>query len=541
MQSPSAERRSAASGSAPGRNARHARGTYWLLALVVAMVLVTSAALWWTLRQAQVLSQPFQQSDLWYVSSVHNELARVALLGRKVKAQEASPADLQERLDVLVSTLDTSGATPRTSTRLREALPQTAQDLAELLRQTDRWSTRLAAADPAQAIGVADDINQQVDALLAKVRKAVAAVHLLSTQESDAARQQLHSRFMVLSAVLAGLLVGTALLITRLVRDTRAASALSQQLSQANRQLELRVANRTRKIEEGRALLSFILDTSPSEVVLADVETGQVHFINHQMTQRLGLQSPPKTLFLPQLLHDPEVARQFMEALDQYGQVDALEALIGSDPPTWSSLSARLIEVDGRLAHLLWGFDIGTHKQLESQLRELATRDALTSLLNRRAFMERSTALFDHCRRHAKPCTVLMIDIDHFKLINDRHGHQAGDEALRACAAAITGALREADVLGRLGGEEFAALLPHSSAESAWAAAERIRVAIAHLVITATDGKPLTITVSIGMAEMQPQHTGIEPLLAWADQALYRAKSTGRNKVLAYEHAIRQP
>lgn len=140
-----------------------------------------------------------------------------------------------------------------------------------------------------------------------------------------------------------------------------------------------------------------------------------------------------------------------MQTLDQYGQVDAMEAQIGTHAPRWSSLSARLIDVEGRLAHLLWGFDISTHKALEAQLRELATRDALSGLLNRRAFMERSTALFDHCRRHGQPCTVLMIDIDHFKRINDQHGHQMGDTAIRACADAIGQALREADLLGRLG------------------------------------------------------------------------------------------
>ena len=514
--------------------------SYLLLLMVAVMALATSAALWWTLREAQTLAKPIQQSDLWYVSSVHNEMARVSLMARKVQAKEAKAPDLQERLDVLLSALDTSGLGPRVSTQLRAELPETAQDLDHLRTHVERWSSQLNLTGDGKG-AISSDIIRNDDALLDRLRKAVASVHLFSTQETDRVRQQLHDRFTLLSAVLVGLLVGTALLIGRLVHDSRSARAASQQLAQANRQLEERVADRTRKIEEGRALLGFILDTSPSDVVLAEVESGRVHFINRQLTERLGINSRPHTLFLPDLLHDPETRARFMQTLDQYGQVDAMEALIGEQNPSWSSLSARLIEVEGQLAHLLWGFDISKHKALEIQLRELATRDALSGLLNRRAFLERSTALFDHCRRHAQPCAVLMIDIDHFKDINDQHGHQMGDIAIRACAQAIEPTLRDADLLGRLGGEEFAALLPHSSADNALQIAERIRNAIAQMNLMSPQGQSLAFTVSIGVAEAGAEHTDIEPLLADADQALYRAKATGRNKVLAYEAAIPQP
>ncbi|MBT9514661.1 MAG: diguanylate cyclase [Acidovorax sp.] len=544
MQSPSDKPQPALPAAGGGQASPRPSTTYWLLAMVAAMAVAVSATLWWTLRQTHALAQPYQQNDLWYVSSVHNELARVSLLARKMRAREATAPDLQERLDVLFSTLDTSGRGPRVSTQLRDALPEAAQDLDNLRPLVERWSTQLSAAgghNGSKAAAVVADIIRQSDALLDRQRKVVATVHLFSAQQTHQARQQLYNRFIVLSTVLGGLLVGTALLIGKLVRDARTARAASRQLVLANRQLEVRVASRTRKIEEGRALLSFILNTSPSDVVLAEVDSGRVHFINRQLTERLQLKAPPQTLFLPDLLHDTETRERFAQALDRYGQVDAMEALIGEHNPSWSSLSARLIEVEGQLAHLLWGFDISAHKALETQLRELATRDALSGLLNRRAFMERSTALFDHCRRHDQPCAVLMIDIDHFKRINDRHGHQTGDVAIRACAEAIGQALRDADLLGRLGGEEFAALLPHSTADSALVVAERIRDAMAQMHLVSPQGQPLALTISIGVAEMAPQHAGIEPLLVDADQALYRAKATGRNKVLAYEAAIRQP
>jgi diguanylate cyclase (GGDEF)-like protein len=549
MPSPSAKPQAPTTGSP--------RTAYRLLALVVAMALGTSVALWWTLRQAQDLAQPHQQNDLWYIASVHNELARVSLLARQLRAREASAQDLIDRLDVLYSTLDTTGRGPHVSTQLRDALPDTAQGLDNLRTQVEHWSAlasanantqanesgstaarRTTPAAASQALRVAENITHQSDALLERLRQAVATVHLFSTQQTDQARRQLHQRFIVLSVVLSALLVGTTLLIARLVQDARAAAAASRQLAQTNRELEDRVARRTRKLEESRALLGFILDTSPSDVLLAEVESGRVHFINHRLTERLGLPAAPQTLFLPDLLHDPDTRQRFMQTLDQYGQVDAMEAQIGTHAPRWSSLSARLIDVEGRLAHLLWSFDISTHKALEAQLRELATRDALSGLLNRRAFMERSTALFDHCRRHGQPCTVLMIDIDHFKRINDQHGHQMGDTAIRACADAIGQALREADLLGRLGGEEFAALLPHASADSARQVAERIRGAIAQLGLVSPSGHPVTFTISIGMAASERHHTGIEPLLADADAALYRAQATGRNRVLAHEAAL---
>lgn len=519
---------------------KHPSAAYWLLAMVAIMAVATSAALWWTLNQAQALSQPYEQNELWYVSRVHNELAHVSLIAHKLQAREATVQNLQERMEVLLSTLDISSRGPRVASRLRETLPDAALELDKLHPLVELWSNQLfAVGDDDTAI--ATDISQHSDVLLDSLRKTVATVHLFGAQEIHQARQQLHHRFLVLSIVLGGLLPGTALLIWKLVHDVRAARVASGQLALANRELEALVASRTRKIEEGRALLTFILDTSPSDMVLADAESGRVHFINRQLTERLEFGAPPTTLLLADLLHDPDSHQRFTQALNQNGQVDAMEVLIGEHRPSWSALSARLVEVEGRMAYLLWGFDISTHKALESQLRELATRDALSGLLNRRAFMERGIALFEHCRRHDQPFAVLMIDIDHFKRINDQHGHQMGDFALRACADALDRAVRNADLVGRLGGEEFAVLLPHSSAISALMIAERIRGAIEQISLASPLGELIRFTVSIGAAETEFRHANIEQALGDADLALYRAKATGRNKALAYHPAFGKP
>ena len=168
------------------------------------MAVATSTTLWWTLRQTQQLAQPYQQSDLWYVSSIHSELARVSLLAHNVADHGAPTSELHERLEVLLSTLDTSAQAPRISNQLRTALPHAAHNLDELLHQAEAWSRRLGAAD-ADGAAVAADIVSASDAQLDTVRKAVAAVHLLNTQQTDRARQQLHDRFKVLSTVLGGL------------------------------------------------------------------------------------------------------------------------------------------------------------------------------------------------------------------------------------------------------------------------------------------------------------------------------------------------
>lgn len=127
-----------------------------------------------------------------------------------------------------------------------------------------------------------------------------------------------------------------------------------------------------------------------------------------------------------------------------------------------------------------------------------------------------------------------MIDIDHFKTVNDRHGHQVGDEALRATGQAIQSVLRDADVVGRLGGEEFAVLLPNAHLQGTLDTSERIREAIAAITLPLPDGKTLHLTASLGVASFEPPAQTLAQLLAQADQALYRAKVEGRNRAVRY-------
>ncbi len=165
------------------------------------------------------------------------------------------------------------------------------------------------------------------------------------------------------------------------------------------------------------------------------------------------------------------------------------------------------------------------------RLSALAATDSLTGLANRRAFLTQLDHEFARARRYGGPLTVLMIDLDHFKDINDRHGHAAGDRALVAVARLLSDRLRATDFIGRIGGEEFAILAPETRLPDATGLAERLREAIAGLAIGLDDGTTITLTTSIGVTAHVGDDDGGDRLLARADRALYTAKAGGRNRV----------
>ncbi|MFD2364951.1 GGDEF domain-containing protein [Pseudoduganella sp. GCM10020061] len=162
-------------------------------------------------------------------------------------------------------------------------------------------------------------------------------------------------------------------------------------------------------------------------------------------------------------------------------------------------------------------------------MEELATIDSLTGLLNRRAFFERTDAARALSLRLQKPFALMMLDIDHFKRLNDRFGHATGDEALSVFARTVRGELREHDIMGRLGGEEFALAMPGTDLAGALQAAERLRVAVSEAPVL-TDGNFYRMTVSVGVVVVDPNEH-INSALARADHALYAAKSGGRDRV----------
>ncbi|PXX46926.1 GGDEF domain-containing protein [Undibacterium pigrum] len=183
------------------------------------------------------------------------------------------------------------------------------------------------------------------------------------------------------------------------------------------------------------------------------------------------------------------------------------------------------------LAPLTVACVMAAREELLRQLKYIAEHDQLTALLNRRAFNERAANLLARLSEQTRPVAVLMLDIDKFKDVNDTYGHAGGDRVLVAFARIASAGLRNIDMLGRIGGEEFAAVLPGCGQKEAAKIAQRIRSKLADTSIDLGDGQQITVTVSIGVSFAQQAIPDIEALLLVADKALYRAKENGRNRV----------
>lgn len=175
--------------------------------------------------------------------------------------------------------------------------------------------------------------------------------------------------------------------------------------------------------------------------------------------------------------------------------------------------------------------DITERKAMLEELQRQATKDYLTGLSNRRHFMEQGENELAQVQRYGHALSLLMLDIDHFKNINDSYGHKAGDIVLQKLSQILRETLRTVDIIGRMGGEEFVVLLPETDLQEAVEVAERLREIVAGTEVIREAGLPLRFTISIGVVTMKQKHINLDILLNQADQALYKAKTAGRNKV----------
>lgn len=204
------------------------------------------------------------------------------------------------------------------------------------------------------------------------------------------------------------------------------------------------------------------------------------------------------------------------------------------DGITWLSVNAQpLLRAGTDQPHaVVTSFaDITEQKLLERELQQQARIDALTGAANRRQFINEAEQAIALSRRYRHALSLLMLDIDRFKSVNDTYGHHAGDLVLQTLTRVCKTELRDVDLLGRIGGEEFAVLLPETGAERALHVAERLRQAVANTAAKVEDNLSVHITVSIGVATLNDEDSSVDMLLQRADQALYDAKESGRNAV----------
>ena len=226
-----------------------------------------------------------------------------------------------------------------------------------------------------------------------------------------------------------------------------------------------------------------------------------------------AVDGPPsgRTLVLEVLLGETSVGRLAFSVPSGESQVDAI-----------APIAARELGGPIRLAVLV------------EESQRLATTDGLTSLLNRRAFSEIVGRELQRCDRCSTPASLLLLDLDHFKVINDTRGHAAGDAVLAAIGKLLRAEARPYDVIARWGGEEFVVALPGADAAGARSSAERLRIAIAQLVVRDGAGEPIPLTASIGVAERR-SHEPLDVTVDRADRAMYCAKIGGRNRVCLAE------
>ena len=193
---------------------------------------------------------------------------------------------------------------------------------------------------------------------------------------------------------------------------------------------------------------------------------------------------------------------------------------------------SRAIELKGEAALVTAVRDISAHKQMETYLNNIANSDALTGVGNRRYFLEEGKKAYAHSKRYGQPLSLVMMDIDKFKNINDTYGHDIGDIALKALASICVDTLRTSDLFARLGGEEFAAVLPSTEIEGATQLATRLRECVEAMVTPSPKGD-IRYTISMGVTQMLGNPgEDIETMLNRSDKGLYQAKESGRNRVV---------
>lgn len=284
--------------------------------------------------------------------------------------------------------------------------------------------------------------------------------------------------------------------------------------------------------------LSSILDSLPDVFYRADMN-GIITMMSPASFEAIGY-LPEEMIGRPmaEFYADPKEREKVAQAIVEGGgrakQVEA--AMRHKDGRAiWVSTNAfvRLDDLGNPLFVEGVARDISERKQMEDELNRLATTDDLTGLYNRRHFFGKAEQVVHVTKRYGRPLTALMLDLDHFKGINDRYGHHVGDKALKAFASTCRTLVRDADIFGRLGGEEFGLVLPETDAQQARVLAERIRACVeTHQMETAD--QPLRFTVSIGLVGLDEKHDNLEHLLGHADQALYQAKAAGRNRVVSF-------
>jgi len=288
---------------------------------------------------------------------------------------------------------------------------------------------------------------------------------------------------------------------------------------------------------EENAFLQAVVDAIPGAFYVIDE---QGYFVRWNGAARELAGAPhermPRTKVLDAICQEdrPLIASLIQEALAKgYAEAEARVARVdnGNGEIRWRFLTARRVDIAGRAYLVGTGLDVTERKKLECDLVHQARTDFLTGIPNRRHFLDLADLELARARRYGRPFSMLMLDLDLFKTVNDRYGHRVGDLTLQKVVEVCREMLREVDVFGRLGGEEFGIILPETDAEQALQVADRLRQAIAIASVALPQGGSVGITTSVGVATYSEADSDVDAVFNRADRALYDAKRSGRDRV----------
>ncbi len=292
-----------------------------------------------------------------------------------------------------------------------------------------------------------------------------------------------------------------------------------------------------RSLEKKAYELKTILESTQDGILVVD-ENRQVVYVNSSFKELWNLDEDTSELLderglielITEQLLDPAAFQEKTEALYASYRIDN-DTLTCKDGRVFERYTRPLVG-EGQLLGRLWSFrDITEKKRVEERLKAMATIDELTGLWNRRHFFQLARHELERARRYAQPFSFMILDLDYFKKVNDTLGHAAGDATLQHIAALLTKTLRDVDISGRVGGEEFGILMPNTELQDGVMVAERLRKVIENTP-PRYEGKKIHCTVSFGVTAYEKGTTSLDELYKTADKALYEAKESGRNRTV---------
>jgi diguanylate cyclase (GGDEF)-like protein len=301
---------------------------------------------------------------------------------------------------------------------------------------------------------------------------------------------------------------------------------------------ELQSNNREMTNEKNKYLTIFESLSMPVFIVGLD---GTIENMNHAASKMLNQDTSPGSQYYGEKDTDKIIFTNEFPWLKNFfinftnedkGKQSFKKAIRDRDQHFFISFS-RSLDVSGKFSNTIVIIeDITKRKNMENELERLATTDPLTGSKNRRSFLELFKQELKRSKRYTRSFALLMMDVDHFKGINDTHGHDMGDKVLKLLVAKSHSVLRDSDIFGRWGGEEFIILLPEIDLHQASSAAERLRGTLAKSELVANDGAIINFTVSIGFTLISRNNLSIDDIIKKADEALFMAKNQGRNRVV---------